>query len=99
VLAVASQAEIPVTHYSPNEVKLAIAGAGGADKAQVQNMVARVLRLDARPEPPDAADALALALCHAWGAPLRHAVGAAVTPGANGLGAAIERALAREDAS
>ncbi len=99
VLTVAAHAGVPVTHYSPNEVKLGVAGDGGADKAQVQHMVARVLQLDARPEPPDAADALALALCHAWRAPLREAVGAAAPATATGdrLGAAIERALARGD--
>lgn len=97
VLTVAAQVGIPVTHYSPNEVKLAVAGDGTADKGAVQDMVARVLRLAVRPEPPDAADALALALCHAWHTPLRDAVGAA--PASQGrLGAAIERALARDSA-
>ena len=47
VLTVAAHAGVPVTHYSPNEVKLGVAGDGGADKAQVQHMVARVLQLDA----------------------------------------------------
>jgi crossover junction endodeoxyribonuclease RuvC len=47
-------------------VKAAVTGYGAADKLQVQTMVARVLRLDALPQPADAADALALALCHAW---------------------------------
>ena len=62
-------------HYSPNEVKLAVAGYGGADKAQVQEMVARLLALTAMPGPPDAADALALALCHCGrGARVRAAV-------------------------
>ena len=49
-----------------SEVKAAITGYGSADKAQVQHMVARVLRLEELPKPADAADALALALCHAW---------------------------------
>ena len=62
--------------YSPNEVKLAVAGDGGADKAQVQAMVTRLLRLRGPPRPPDAADALALALCHLWRAPLRSATAA-----------------------
>lgn len=77
-LAVAARARVPVTYYSPNEVKLAVVGYGGADKAQVQEMVARVLGLGARPRPPDAADALGLAVCHAWGGGLRDAVAAAV---------------------
>ena len=68
---------IPVTQYSPNEVKLAVTGDGAADKAQVQAMVTRLLRLDAPPRPPDAADALALALCHSGGS----AGGAAAAPG------------------
>ncbi len=73
-LAIAGRRGIPVTHYSPNEVKLAVAGSGSADKAQVQAMVARLLRLEAVPGPPDTADALALALCHLWQAPLARAV-------------------------
>jgi crossover junction endodeoxyribonuclease RuvC len=73
-LLVAARAGVPVAHYSPNEVKLAVTGDGRADKRQVQEMVARLLRLDAPPKPADAADALALAVCHAWGAPLRAAV-------------------------
>jgi crossover junction endodeoxyribonuclease RuvC len=77
-LAVAARAGVPVTHYSPNEVKLAVVGYGDAAKAQVQDMVARVLGLAEAPSPPDAADALALAVCHAWGGGLRDAVAAAV---------------------
>jgi crossover junction endodeoxyribonuclease RuvC len=77
-LAVAARAGVPVTHYSPNEVKLAVAGSGDATKVQVQEMVARVLALGAPPRPADAADALALAVCHAWGGALRDAVSAAV---------------------
>lgn len=59
----AARAGIPVVQYSPNEVKLAVAGDGRADKAAVQSMVTRLLALDTVP-PPDAADALALAWCH-----------------------------------
>jgi crossover junction endodeoxyribonuclease RuvC len=47
-------------------VKAAVTGSGRADKAQVTTMVTRLLRLDARPTPADAADALALAICHLW---------------------------------
>lgn len=95
-LAVAARAGVPVTHYSPNEVKLAVAGHGGAEKAQVQAMVTRLLGLSAPPHPPDAADALALAICHSWSGPLREAGGpvASVT----GLDRAIDAALARESA-
>jgi hypothetical protein len=53
-----------VVQYSPNQVKQAVTGDGAADKAQVQQMVQTLLRLAARPEPPDAADAAALALTH-----------------------------------
>ena len=60
----AAEAGVPVVEYSANEVKLAVAGYGGATKAQVQTMVARLLNLKEIPRPPDAADALALALCH-----------------------------------
>jgi crossover junction endodeoxyribonuclease RuvC len=66
-----------VVQYSPNEVKSAVAGWGGADKLQVQQMVQALLRLDRLPEPPDAADAAALALCHLAIAPMRAAARAA----------------------
>jgi crossover junction endodeoxyribonuclease RuvC len=52
--------------HTPSEVKAAVTGYGAADKTQVGAMVARILRLDAVPKPADAADALALALCHGW---------------------------------
>jgi crossover junction endodeoxyribonuclease RuvC len=58
-----------VVEYTSNEVKLAVTGFGAASKDQVQRMVARLLNLEAVPEPPDAADALALALCHLSTAP------------------------------
>jgi crossover junction endodeoxyribonuclease RuvC len=74
-LALAGRAGVPVAHYSPNEVKLAVAGDGNAGKDEVQTMVTRLLRLAEIPEPPDAADALALALCHWWRAPLLAAAG------------------------
>jgi crossover junction endodeoxyribonuclease RuvC len=63
-LLTASEANLDVVEYSSNEVKLAVAGYGAATKAQVQSMVARLLHLPRVPEPPDIADALALALCH-----------------------------------
>jgi crossover junction endodeoxyribonuclease RuvC len=58
-----------VVEYTSNEVKLAVTGFGGASKEQVQRMVTRLLDLETVPEPPDAADALALALCHLSTAP------------------------------
>ena len=62
-----------MVQYSPNEVKLAVAGHGGADKTQVQAMVQVLLGLAERPTPADHADALALAICHLSGAGLRRA--------------------------
>ncbi len=62
-----------VVQYSPNEVKLAVAGWGNADKAQMQQMVQTLLGLAKLPDPPDAADAAALALCHIAMAPMRAA--------------------------
>ncbi len=60
------RAGLPMAVHTPSEVKAAISGNGNANKAQVEHMVARVLRLDAPPHPADAADALAIAICHAW---------------------------------
>ncbi len=57
---------IPVVLHTPSEVKAAVSGNGRADKAQVAAMVTRLLRLEAAPKPADAADALALAICHVW---------------------------------
>lgn len=68
-MAEAAAAGAAVVQYSPNEVKLAVAGDGAADKQQVQHMVRRLLGLTAVPRPADAADAAALALCHLAHAP------------------------------
>jgi crossover junction endodeoxyribonuclease RuvC len=65
-LAIGAEAGLVVGLHTPSEVKAAITGYGSAEKAQVGAMVARVLRLDAVPRPADAADALALAICHGW---------------------------------
>ncbi len=77
-LLLAAERGLPAALHTPTEVKAAITGYGSADKRQVQTMVARILRLDAPPTPADAADALALALCHAWRgrAPVAGAIGA-----------------------
>lgn len=61
----AAQAQIPVAEYSPREIKQSIVGSGNASKSQVQFMVKNLLGLKKIPEPEDAADALAVALCHA----------------------------------
>ena len=65
-LLVAAESGLTAALHTPTEVKAAITGYGAADKRQVQAMVARILRLDELPRPADAADALALAICHAW---------------------------------
>jgi crossover junction endodeoxyribonuclease RuvC len=70
VLAAAAQSGAAVAQYTPNEVKQAVAGYGSAPKEQVQRMVQSLLGLSALPRPADAADALALALCHLACAPL-----------------------------
>ena len=76
-LAEAASAGCEVAQYTPNQVKDAVAGWGGADKAQVQKMVQARLGLSTPPKPPDAADAAALALCHLAAAPMRRRVVAA----------------------
>ncbi|MGH9727337.1 MAG: crossover junction endodeoxyribonuclease RuvC [Candidatus Acidiferrales bacterium] len=65
ILLAAAQAGIPAHSYSPREVKASVAGSGGASKQQMQQMVKVQLGLCEQPEPADAADALAVALCHA----------------------------------
>jgi crossover junction endodeoxyribonuclease RuvC len=64
VLLAAAQHGVEVHSYAPREVKATIAGHGHADKRQMQIMVRAILSMSATPEPPDAADALAVALCH-----------------------------------
>lgn len=59
-----AQADISIEEYSPNEIKLAVSGYGGADKRQMQEMVKTILKMDSPPKPDDAADALAVAICH-----------------------------------
>jgi len=65
-MVAAARRRIPVALHTPSEVKAAVTGNGRAEKAQVQTMVARLLSLDELPKPADAADALALAVCHLW---------------------------------
>ena len=74
----AARAGLPVRMYSPSEVKAAVTGSGQADKAQMTTMVTRLLRLEAPPRPADAADALALAICHVWRGGTRDKLAAAV---------------------
>jgi crossover junction endodeoxyribonuclease RuvC len=65
VVLAAVEAGLPVVEYTPAEIKQAVVGYGRAEKAQIQQMVKLLLGLDAAPTPHDAADALAVALCHA----------------------------------
>jgi crossover junction endodeoxyribonuclease RuvC len=65
----AARRGLPVALHTPSEVKAAVTGSGRADKDQVTLMVMRLLRMTERPHPADAADALALAICHLWRAP------------------------------
>jgi crossover junction endodeoxyribonuclease RuvC len=74
----ATRRGIPVTLHTPSEVKAAVTGSGRADKDQVGAMVTRLLRLDAPPKPADAADALALAICHIWRGAASDRIAAAV---------------------
>lgn len=80
VMFLAERRGIPVALYTPNEVKAQVTGYGSADKAQVTAMVTRLLGLGAPPKPADAADALALAITHAW------ALGRGVAPDRGGAG-------------
>ena len=74
---------LTVTFHTPSEVKAAVTGSGSADKAQVAQMVTRILKLTEAPRPADAADALAVAVCHAWrgGATNRYAEAVAAARG------------------
>jgi crossover junction endodeoxyribonuclease RuvC len=65
----AARRGLPVALHTPSEVKAAVTGSGRADKDQVTLMVMRLLRMTEAPRPADAADALALAICHLWRAP------------------------------
>jgi crossover junction endodeoxyribonuclease RuvC len=66
----AARRGIDVHFHTPSEVKAAVTGSGRAGKAQVTAMVTKILALQAKPTPADAADALALAICHCWRAPM-----------------------------
>lgn len=71
ILAEAVAAGCTVVQYTPTQVKSAVTGSGAADKQQVQRMVQSLLNLAMPPKPADAADALALAICHLAAAPLQ----------------------------
>lgn len=69
-----AQAGVPIQEYKPTVVKQAVAGYGGADKKQMQEMVRMTLQLPAIIRPDDAADAVAIAICHAYTAPMRRKI-------------------------
>jgi len=77
VLLAAGQAGVPCFSYTPQQIKQAVCGSGGAAKDQVQRMVGTLLELPEPPRPDHAADALAVAICHANGAGMRASLDAA----------------------
>ncbi|EFG74243.1 crossover junction endodeoxyribonuclease RuvC [Mycobacterium parascrofulaceum ATCC BAA-614] len=79
VALAAAKRGVDVHFHTPSEVKAAVTGNGAADKAQVTAMVTKILALQAKPTPADAADALALAICHCWRAPMIARLAAAET--------------------
>ena len=79
ILLALSGSDLDVAEYTPNEVKQSVTGYGNADKKQIQEMVKILLRLEVIPKPDDAADALAIAICH-----LRHQKLKSITEG-NGI--------------
>jgi crossover junction endodeoxyribonuclease RuvC len=78
-MVAAARRGIPVALHTPSEVKAAVSGSGRADKSQVAIMVTRLLRLTEQPRPADAADSLALAICHIWRGGAQSRIEAAVT--------------------
>jgi len=93
-----SRARLPVQTYTPSEVKAAVTGSGTAGKAQVTAMVTRLLGLDEPPRPADAADALALAICHIWRGGTRARIQAAAVAAATSARKAAVTAAAQKAA-
>ena len=96
VLLVGTRAGLQVAQHTPSEVKAAITGNGRADKAQVGQMVMRILKLEAPPRPADAADAVALAVCHLWRAPAIARINEAQVRRDLAMGQALARARAAQ---
>ena len=93
VMVAGARRSLPVVLHTPSEVKAAITGSGRAGKAQVGAMVARILGLASPPKPADAADALALAICHLWrGGPSDRLAGLQSGPSSNGYARAVAEA-------
>ena len=93
VLLAAAQANIPAHSYSPREVKASVVGYGAASKQQIQQMVGSLLGLAENPEPADAADALAVALCHAQLSRARERIAAAAETPRTANASSRKRAL------
>lgn len=91
----AARRGLPVALHTPSEVKAAITGNGNADKKQIGAMVTRLLRLDAMPRPADAADALALAICHVWRGGVQNRLAEALARARSGGAAHSGRPAAR----
>jgi len=87
VMVAAVRRGLPVALHTPSEVKAAVTGHGRAPKDQVGRMVARILGLDEPPKPADAADALALAICHLWRPSAPSAAGLTLSVAVPGTGA------------
>jgi crossover junction endodeoxyribonuclease RuvC len=95
----AARRGLPVALHTPSEVKAAVTGNGRADKAQVTHMVVRLLKLADPPRPADAADALALAICHLWRGGAQSRLVTAASGGAASGGVAPARVAAARAAS
>ena len=91
----AAQADVPVAWHTPSEVKAAVTGSGRADKVMVTAAVTRLLGLAAAPKPADAADALALAVCHVWRGPAQDRLRVAALAGGIGAPMPASRTLPR----
>lgn len=84
-MLVGARHAIPVVTHTPSEVKAAVTGSGRADKAQVGLMVQRILALTEVPKPADAADAVALAICHLWRGAATNRITAALAEAKKGV--------------
>src|SRR6202000_333865 len=94
-IACAARRGLPVALHTPSEVKAAVTGNGRADKAQVTDMVTRLLRLGDSPPPADCADALALAICHLWRGPAQRRMNDAAARASQATSAVAARAAAQ----
>jgi crossover junction endodeoxyribonuclease RuvC len=91
----AARRGLPVALHTPSEVKAAVTGSGRADKAQVTEMVTRLLRIADPPRPADCADALALAICHLWRGPAQRRMNDAAARASQATSVMAARAAAQ----